>query len=123
MHYLIGSPEHLSERAKAILDNEPVVTVTGVVLAEIAYVLRSVYEVPREEIVDSLVDLLQKQNMRIHGAPKDITIAGLLLCRPSGRVSFADALLWAAARSAGNDAVFFSFDARFPSAGIVLKQG
>ena len=39
-----------------------------------------------------------------------------MLCRPSGRVSFADALVWAAARSQ-TDASVYSLDERFPDEG------
>jgi hypothetical protein len=39
------------------------------------------------------------------------------MCRDSGRVSIPDALIWAAARSAGNTPVY-TLDRRFPADGI-----
>lgn len=44
-------------------------------------------------------------------------LKALLLCGPSGGVSFADALVWAAARSEA-DAAVYSLDERFPDDGI-----
>jgi predicted nucleic acid-binding protein len=52
---------------------------------------------------------------------KGAVIQGLLLCRSSKRVSFADAMVWAAARSAGAEAVY-SFDERFPAGGIAIRR-
>lgn len=43
------------------------------------------------------------------------------MCRPSGRVSFGDAMVWAAARSAGVEVVY-TFDRRFPSVGIEVRR-
>lgn len=47
-------------------------------------------------------------------------IEALLLCRPSGRTAFADALLWAEARA--SRAALYSFDERFPETGIDLRR-
>ena len=53
---------------------------------------------------------------------KDLVLEALLLCRPSGRVSLADALVWAAARSQANASVY-SPDGRFPDEGVrVLRS-
>ena len=52
---------------------------------------------------------------------KDLVLQALLFCRLSGRVSFADALVWAAARSQAGAAVY-SFDARFPDEGITVLR-
>lgn len=43
-------------------------------------------------------------------------LGALLLCGPPGRVSFAGALVWAAARSQA-DAAVYSLDGRFPDDG------
>lgn len=71
--------------------------------------------------MDQLVLLVQKRHLRLYGVEKGWMLHGLLLCRPSGRVSFADAILWATAQSAGA-AVIYSFDARFPRSGIEVRQ-
>jgi predicted nucleic-acid-binding protein len=93
-----------------------------VVLAESAYVLTNVYRVPRSAVVESLIALVQKANLAVHGLDKGLVLQALLMCKPSGRVSFADAMLWAVARSASAEAVY-SFDERFPEDGVDLRRG
>ena len=56
-----------------------------------AYVLTSVYRISRSGAVDHLVAFLQKQNISTFVLDKGLVLQALLLCRPSGRVSFADA--------------------------------
>lgn len=121
VRYLTGDVPELAEEAAAIVDAEETLQVTGVVIAETAYVLTSVYRVARHLVVDHLVAVLQKGNIKTDGLPKDIVIQALMLCRPSGRVSFADAMVWAAAR-ASHDRVVYSFDERFPGEGIRLRR-
>lgn len=126
VRYLTGDPPEMLEPARRIVDETDMVVLTDVVLAEIAFVLLSFYRIPREAIVDALIDLLRKKNVAAHGLNKEIVIEALLLCRPSGRVSFADALLWAAARSAvptGERPTIYSFDRRFPSEGVDVRGG
>jgi predicted nucleic acid-binding protein len=53
---------------------------------------------------------------------KDNLLQTLLLCRPSGRVSFADALVWAVARST-EEKVIYSLDERFPRDGVEVQMG
>ena len=82
--------------------------------------LTSVYAVPREAVVDSLVTFIQKRNILPYGLNKGKVLEALLLCRASGRVSFADAMVWAAARS--SDRLVYSFDRRFPTEGIDVRE-
>ena len=42
------------------------------------------------------------------------------MCRDSGRVNVADAMIWAEARTAGIE-VIYSFDQRFPSDGLEIR--
>ena len=120
VRYLTNDPPEMAERAALILDGDSALTLTDVVLTEIAYVLTSVYRVQRDVVVDHLTNLIRKRNISILGLDKEIVIRALLLCRPSGRVSFADAMIWAAARSAGAK-VLYSFDERFPSDGLEVR--
>jgi predicted nucleic acid-binding protein len=126
VRYLTGDPPELLSAAREIVDGSETLLLTDVMVVETAYVLTSVYRVPRERVVDSLVDLLQKKNLAVFGLEKGIVIEGLLLCRTSGRVSFADALLWTVARTVagtGADRVpVYTFDGRFPSEGVELRD-
>lgn len=47
--------------------------------------------------MDALLALLQKENLKAVGGDKDLWMWAFLLCRSSPRVSFGDALIWAAA--------------------------
>jgi predicted nucleic acid-binding protein len=73
-------------------------------------------------VVDHLILFLQKENIRPFALSKDNVLQALLLCRSSGRVSFADALIWAAARTT-DEKVVYSFDERFPRDGVEVRVG
>jgi predicted nucleic acid-binding protein len=121
VRYLTGDPPELAERAARIIDREENLLVTDVVVAETAYVLTSVYKIPREVVVDHLILFVQKSNIQPFVLEKDLLLQALLLCRPSGRVSFTDALIWAAAQST-EAKVVYSLDERFPRYGVEVRM-
>ena len=121
VRYLSGEPPEMAERAAEIIDHEAELQVTDVVLAETAYVLSSVYKVPRHVIVDLLMALLRKDSVVCYGLDSALVLQALLMCRTSGRISIADALIWAAARSAGATTVY-SLDERFPKDDLEVLQ-
>ncbi len=121
VRYLTGDPPESAEQAAKIIDEVDGLLITDVVLTETAYVLTSVYQVPREVAVDHLVAFLQKENISPFALDKSSVLQALLLCRPSGRVSFADAMVWAAARTAGSQVVY-SLDKRFPGDGMEIRR-
>jgi predicted nucleic acid-binding protein len=121
VRYLTGDPPDLADLAAAVIDTEDRLQVTDVVLAETAYVLGSVYGVAREVVVDHLIAFLQKQNIEAFRLEKSVVLQAFLLCRPSGRVSYADALLWAAARTT-EEKVVYSLDERFPDDGLDVRR-
>ena len=110
----------MADRAARIIDQQDSLLVTDAVVVEAAYVLMSVYRVRREVVVDHLVDFVQRRNVSTFALEKALVIQALLLCRPSGRVSFGDAMLWAAARSAGGAVI--TFDDRFPAEGLEVRH-
>jgi predicted nucleic acid-binding protein len=119
VRYLTGDPPDMQVPAKRILDGQMTLTITDIALVETAYVLLSFYKIPRGALVDSLIALVQKRNVEIYGFQKEKVIRALLLCRTSARVSFADALIWAAALQ--EESLVYTFDERFPKEGIMLK--
>lgn len=122
VRYLTDDPPKLADAAADVLDGKEELRLTDVVIVETAYVLSTVYGIPREDVVDSLMALIQKKNVTIFALDKQHALEALLLCRPSGRVSFADAFIWAAAKSDGAEAIY-SFDERFPAQDIeVLRR-
>jgi len=61
-------------------------------------------------------------NIEAFGFDRAIVLQALLLCRSSGRTSSADAMTWAAARSADSEVVY-SLDYRFPAEGLDARRG
>ncbi len=120
IRYLTGDTPELADRAAEIIEGGDDLWVTDGMLAEVAHVLMSVYRRPRDSVVDGLVAFVQRQGIFTYALDKGLVIQGLLMCRPSGRVSFNDALIWASARSAGSEIVY-SFDQRFPSDGLDVR--
>lgn len=121
VRYLTGDPPDLAQRAAKVIDGREELQVTDVVLAETAYVLTSVYKIARPIVVDHLIAFLQKENVSPFALNRGLVLQALLLCRSSGRVSFADAMVWAAARSAGSKVVY-SLDERFPAEGLSIRR-
>lgn len=121
IRYLTGQPREQADRADRIINGVRALLVSDVVLVETAYVLRTQYRVSREAIIDQLMDLVQRENILVYAIDKDLALQGLRMCRPSGRVSVADAMLWAAARTAGAS-VIYTFDERFPSDSVELRS-
>src|SRR5438876_220360 len=99
VRYLTDDPPEMASRAQQLIESPAELTLTETALNETSFVLRKVYGLTREETVDLLIGLLQRSNITFHGLHKSVVIAALLLCRPSGRVSLADAMIWAVARS------------------------
>ena len=122
VRYLSGVPPEQAAEAAMVIDQPGPLIISGVALAETGFVLTSVYRGARERVVDNLMEFLQKGNIETFGLDKEYALQGLLMCRPSGRVSFPDALIWAAARSSGRNVVY-SFDQRFPNEGIEVRAG
>ena len=52
VRYLTNDPPDLAARAAAVVDSPRALAVSAVVLAEVWYVLRSGYQVPREAVLD-----------------------------------------------------------------------
>jgi predicted nucleic acid-binding protein len=120
LRYLLGDhPEHAA-RAQALIESEQAFQISIVTLAEVGYLLTRVAGVPRADAIDALIDLLNRENLAAHEVETDLAIHALRLCRPSGRVNFGDAMLWAVARAAGPARVW-TFDRTFPSDGIEVR--
>ena len=118
VRYLTGDPPQLMGATVRLVEGRDDLLISAVVIAETAHVLSSYYDVPREEVVDLLHSLLRRSNIDTLNLPKDLVISALLLCRPSGRVSIPDALIWAEASTAGH--AVYTFDRRFPATGITV---
>jgi predicted nucleic-acid-binding protein len=115
----------MAERARKLLDSDEQLSLTSVTFLETYFVLRTQYSLPRKPILDGIIRLIQKDNIVTVDSDKDYLIQGLGFCYASGRVSFGDALIWAAACSRSSHdskASVYTFDQRFPSLDISLIQ-
>lgn len=121
IRYLLQDDPEKGPAAARLLDDTEDLGVSLVALAETAFVLSRVHGVPRERVVDELVALLRKRSIAVLGVDKALAASALLLCRPSGRVNYADALINADARAHGVEALY-TFDERFPSEGLALRE-
>ncbi len=120
VRYLTGEPPDQSEAAARVLERDAPILIAPLILVETAYVLRSVYGVAREDVAAALVDLVQRVNVQVLGVETSLVVQALGLCRASGRVSFADALLWAQARDL--DQPVWTFDKNFPMEGVRIRR-
>ena len=121
IRYLTGDDEELSGRAAEIIENEEELIVTDIVIIESGYVLTKLYKIERKIAVDTIIAFLQLSNVSISGMNTSSAFEALLLCRPSNRVSFADAFIWTAVKGSGNK-VIYSFDKRFPGEDIEVRR-
>ena len=121
VRYLTNDHPEMSDQATQIIEEVDELTITEGILGETAFVLTSVYGKSRPEVVDSLTDLVQRDNISVYAMDKNLVLEGLMMCRPSGRVSIADAMIWAAARTDRATAIY-TFDRRFPGDGIEIRQ-
>ena len=119
--YLLNDhPGTLSARAAQLIESDQPFQVSILVLAEAAHVLRAVYARTPQEIAEALILLLERENMAVAEVATDRVIEALEMTAPGRRVSVPDALLWALAGE--RDARVWTFDRRFPSAGIEVRE-
>jgi predicted nucleic acid-binding protein len=119
VRHLTGSPADQFARARSLITSGDPLWVTETGLLETAYVLERLLGKPRHEVVDALVAFLREPNIHVQGLATATALQALLYCRPSRRVSFGDALMWA--MTSENSGEIYTFDARFPAAGVTLR--
>lgn len=121
VRYLVRDDPDLAARATALIESDRYLSVSVVTVAEIGFVLTNTYRIERARVIDALIDLLNRENIDTYEVPTEIAIQALRFCRPSGRVNFADAMLWSVARSTAPARVW-TFDRRFPEDGIERRE-
>jgi len=101
VRYLVGTPATQARRAAALIDDEATqIGISTVVLAECAHVLRTQYEVEQRAIIDTLIDLIQRENVRILGGRADLVVELLVGARGLPGRPIPDALVVATALEA-----------------------
>ena len=82
VRYLVGTPAaQARQAAKLIDDDELEIGVSPVALAECAHVLRTQYDVPARDVIDSLIDLVQRENIRMLGLSTELVVQHLVRAR------------------------------------------
>jgi predicted nucleic acid-binding protein len=98
VRYLVGTPVGQARRAAALIDDESAeIGVSVVALAECAHVLRTQYDVERREIIDALIGLIQRDNMRVLEVRGELVAEALVRARSMPGRPIPDALIVAAA--------------------------
>ncbi len=100
VRYLVGSPPAQARRAAALVDGSEELAVSPVALAECAHVLRTQYGVEQRDILDSLIGLVQRENVRVLGMRTDVLLGVLVRARQLPGRPIPDALIVAASLAA-----------------------
>lgn len=110
VRYLVGTPPRQAQRAAALIDDDDsVIGVSVVALAECAHVLRTQYEVSQVDIIDSLIAFIQRSNVRVLGLRTDVLVTMLVHARAMPGRPIPDAMI--VAETVANDALpFATFD-------------
>jgi predicted nucleic acid-binding protein len=122
VRYLVGTPQGQARRAAALVDDDGVqVGVSVVALAECAHVLRTQYGVGQRDIIDALIDFVQRENVHVVDAQADVLAAMLVRARSMPGRPIPDALIVAAMAAA--DAVpLATFDADQAPYGVPTRE-
>jgi predicted nucleic acid-binding protein len=100
VRYLVGTPPAQARRAAALIDADEEIGISPVALAECAHVLRTQYEVAQRDILDSLIGLVQRANVRVLGMRTDVLLGALVRARQLPGRPVPDALIVAASLAA-----------------------
>jgi predicted nucleic acid-binding protein len=101
VRYLVGTPQARAERAAALMDGEQELGVSVIALVETAHVLRTQYAVSRVDVVDTLIDLVTRENLTTLELSKPDVLEALVNARSFPSSPIPDALIVAAAGSSG----------------------
>ena len=101
VRYLVGTPRDHAHRAAAIIDGPSELGIPLVVLVETAHVLRTQYGVARLDVINTLIDLVTRENVDVLGLPKTEVLQALVHARSLPGSPIPDAFVAATARWAG----------------------
>jgi predicted nucleic acid-binding protein len=101
VRYLVGTPTAQARRAARLVDDdENDCGVSVVALAECAHVLRTQYQVGQRDIIDALIGLIQRANVRVIDLRTDLLVEALVRARDLPGRPIPDALIVAASLAA-----------------------
>jgi predicted nucleic acid-binding protein len=122
VRYLVGTPVDQARRAAALIDDdEQEIGVSAVALAECVHVLRTQYDVGAADIIDSLIGLIQRENVRVLGIRADLLVETLVRARSMPGRPIPDAMI--VATTLGADAVpLATFDRDQGRYGVIIRK-
>ncbi len=120
VRYLVGTPVDQATRAQAIMEAGDPVGVPTVVLLEAAHVLRTQYGVDRRTVLDTLIELVTRDDVDVLGISKGSLIEALVRARALPGSPLPDALVAATVREAGA-LPLYSFDRGLARHGISVR--
>jgi len=119
VRYLVGTPAGQAKRAAALIDESDELGVSVIALVETAHVLRTQYGVARAEVVDAILDLVNRENLTTLEISKPDVLEALVTARSIPNAPVPDALIAAASRASGAVPVF-TFDRAFGRLGTAV---
>lgn len=121
VRYLVGSPAAQARRAARLIDGDEQIGVSVVALAECAHVLRTAYGIGQRDIIDSLIGLVQRENVGVTDARADILVAMLVRAREMPGRPIPDAMIVGAAVAA-DGLPMATFDAAQGRYGVAIRE-
>jgi predicted nucleic acid-binding protein len=121
VRYLVGTPSAQARRAASLVDGSDQIAVSPVALAECAHVLRTQYGIGQGDILDSLISLIQRENVRVLGLRTDVLLGVLVRARQLPGRPIPDALI--VANSLTADALpLVTFDRDQRRYGVAVRE-
>lgn len=120
VRYLVGTPDDQARRATALIEESSTVGISTIALLECSHVLRTQYGIPRRDVLDTLIQLLTRDNVSVLGLLKADTLQALVTARSLPGSPLPDALIAATSRSAGALPVY-TFDEDFRRLGVAVQ--
>lgn len=94
VRYLVGTPPAQARRAANLIDDETTeIGISTVALAECAHVLRTQYEVDSSAIIEALIGVVQRENVRLLGIRTEPVVEALVRARSMPGRPIPDALI------------------------------
>lgn len=121
IRYLVGTPPAEARRAGRLIDGPERIGVPAVVLLETAHVLRTQYGVSRADVLDTIIELITRENVEVLCLSKAAVIESLVRARSLPSAPLPDALVAATIRDAGAVPAY-SFDKDLAHHGIPISK-
>jgi len=121
VRYLVGTPVDQARRAARLIDGPERIGIPVVVLVELAHVLRTQYDVARDDILETALQLVTREDVEVLGVPKDHVLDALSRARGLPGRPLADALI-AATVLAERALPLYTFDRGFGRHGIPVQS-